>query len=414
VRFHWFAEQFYTQLPPDYGQRVRSAWVTPPASFASPEQVHEDYGMYIRLMQLADRCGWDSVLLNEHHQTSTAMTPSPNLIAAALAVTTENAAIALCGNSLALYNPPVRVAEEMAMLDCLSGGRLIAGLVLGTGMDTAYSYGLPPLELRERFEEARHLVTRAWTEPEPFSFNGKYNKLRYVNVWPRPIQEQLPIWVPGSGSMETWDMVNRHGYCYGYLSFYGKASALPVVNGFWEQTEKVGADTNPHRLAFTQIICCADTDADAERLYYDAVKYFYMQNPVPLNFNQPPGYTSMESLKAGRRRRSASLDDRVRAARGELSFWEYDELGFIIAGSPERVAERVRSLSEELRVGQLIGCMHMGNLPEEVAAHNTELFGFDVIPRLRDLWSEFPDHWTPQVSQERVAALEAGRAARTG
>jgi alkanesulfonate monooxygenase SsuD/methylene tetrahydromethanopterin reductase-like flavin-dependent oxidoreductase (luciferase family) len=415
VRFHWFAQQYYSKLPPEYGERVRSSWITAPTSYALPEQVHADYAMYIRLMQHADKAGWDSVLLNEHHQTSFAMTPSPNLIAGALAVTTENAAIALCGNSLALYNPPVRVAEEMAMLDCLSGGRLIAGMVNGTPMDTGFSYGVPPLELRERFEEARQLVTRAWTEPAPFSFNGKYNKLRYVNVWPRPIQERLPIWVPGSGSLETWDMVNRLDYCYGYLSFWGKAAAMPVVQGFWDHTERVGADLNPHRMAFTQMICCADTEADAERQYYDAVKYFYLQNPVPREFNSPPGYTSPESLKASMRRMaSQSMDDRRRAQKGELSFWEYDELGYIIAGTPERVAQRVRELCEELRLGQLITCMQMGDLPEEVAAHNTDLFGSEVIPCLRDIWADYPDRWTPQVSQQRVAALEARRTAGVG
>jgi hypothetical protein len=93
-----------------------------------------------------------------------------------------------------------------------------------------------------------------------------------------------------------------------------------------------------------------------------------------------------------------------------LSFWEYDELGYIIAGTPERVAQRVRELCEELRLGQLITCMQMGDLPEEVAAHNTDLFGSEVIPRLRDIWVDYPDRWTPQVSQQRVAALEARRA----
>jgi alkanesulfonate monooxygenase SsuD/methylene tetrahydromethanopterin reductase-like flavin-dependent oxidoreductase (luciferase family) len=406
VRFHWFAEQFYTKLPTDYGQQVPSAWVTAPTSVASPEQVHDDYGMYIRLMQQADTLGWDSVLLNEHHQTSTAMTPSPNLIAAALAVTTQNAAIALCGNSLALYNPPVRVAEEMAMLDCLSGGRLIAGMVLGTPMDTGFNYGIPPLELRERFEEARQLVTRAWTEPEPFSFNGKYTKLRYVNIWPRPIQAQVPIWVPGSGSVETWEMVNRLDYCYGYLSFFGMRSARPMVNGFWEHTEQSSAESNPHRLAFTQIICCADTDAEAERLYGDAVRYFYSNNPIAPAFQTPPGYTTQATQRAATQRPSRN-EDRARAQRGELSFWEFDELGYIIAGSTERVAQRVRELCTELRIGQLITCMHVGNLSEETGAENNRLFGTEVIPRVRDLWAEYPDRWTPEITQQRVAARAA-------
>ena len=81
--------------------------------------------------------------------------------------------------------------------------------------------------------------------------------------------------------------------------------------------------------------------------------------------------------------------------RGELDFWEYDELGYIIAGTPERVEQRVRELVTELRLGQLITCMHVGNLPEEVAAQNNHLFGTEVIPKLRDIWSEHEDRWTP-------------------
>ena len=110
MRFHWFAQQYYTGLPEDYSKSIHSSWVTAPTAVTDSTQVGDDYHMYLRLMQHADRLGWDSLLLNEHHQTSLAMTPSPNLIAAILAVTTENSAIALCGNSLALYNPPLRVA----------------------------------------------------------------------------------------------------------------------------------------------------------------------------------------------------------------------------------------------------------------------------------------------------------------
>jgi alkanesulfonate monooxygenase SsuD/methylene tetrahydromethanopterin reductase-like flavin-dependent oxidoreductase (luciferase family) len=114
-----------------------------------------------------------------------------------------------------------------------------------------------------------------------------------------------------------------------------------------------------------------------------------------------------ESLRRGR---SQSMEQRRKAMRGELSFWEYDELGYIIAGSPERVEQRVRELVTELRIGQLITCMHLGNLPEETAAHNNELFGTQVIPKLRDIWADEEDRWTPKVSQARVAALAASKA----
>jgi alkanesulfonate monooxygenase SsuD/methylene tetrahydromethanopterin reductase-like flavin-dependent oxidoreductase (luciferase family) len=125
-----------------------------------------------------------------------------------------------------------------------------------------------------------------------------------------------------------------------------------------------------------------------------------------MTFATPPGYNSPQTMAQTLRRGSTpeAIEDKKRAVRGEMSFWEYDEKGYIIAGTPDRVAQRLRELATELRVGQLIASLHMGNLPEETAAENTHLFGTKVIPQLRDLWAEEPDHWTPVISQQRVAA----------
>jgi alkanesulfonate monooxygenase SsuD/methylene tetrahydromethanopterin reductase-like flavin-dependent oxidoreductase (luciferase family) len=414
MKFHWFAEVTYPELPltPQPGH---SAWVTPDWKLVDPVKVGETYRMFIRLMQQADRDGFDGLAVNEHHQTPFAMTPSPNLLAASVASSTENAAILIIGDSLALYNPPQRIAEEMAYLDCVSGGRVIAGFVFGTPMDSVFAYGNPPVELRDRFHEARKLILRAWEEDKPFAFNGKYNQLRYVNVWPKPIQKRPPIWVPGSGSVETWDLVIEESYCYGHLSFSGLYSAKPMVDAYWEYCAKKGGDMNPHRMAFTQLICCANTDKEAEEKYYEAVKFFYQSNMIDPGFVAPPGYTSIKSAQAMAERVKAAPmlkpEDRVRASRGEMSFWEYDEKGYIIAGTPERVAQRLRALATDLRIGQLIACLHMGNLPEDVAAMNTELVGTRVIPQLRDLWADQPDHWTPEISRKRIAAKAATKVA---
>ena len=73
-------------------------------------------------------------------------------------------------------------------------------------MDTNFCYGEIPATLREKYYEAHDLIIKAWKEPEMFAFNGKYTKLRYVNLWPKPIQKpHPPIWIPGGGSVETWD-----------------------------------------------------------------------------------------------------------------------------------------------------------------------------------------------------------------
>ncbi|MDA0365688.1 MAG: LLM class flavin-dependent oxidoreductase [Chloroflexi bacterium] len=407
MKFHWFAEVTYGHTTAEEVKNNHT-WVDAPATMHDPLKVGKTYQMFIRLMQLADRSNFDGLAVNEHHQTSFAMSPSPNLIAASVAGTTENAAILIIGDSLALYNPPTRIAEEMAYLDCLSEGRVIAGFVYGTPMDSTFCYGVPPVELRDRFREARELILKAWESPEPFAFNGKYNKLRYVNLWPRPVQKpRPPIWVPGSGSVETWDLVIDEDYCYGHLSFSGLRSAKPVVDGFWDYVDQRGGDTNPNRMAFTQICCVAETDEQAEKDYAEAVNYFYSRQNVNPAFAQPPGYRTVKSIAHDIEMRGASSlsnEDRMRAARGEMSFWEYDEKGYIIAGTPERVRQRIRELATDLRIGQLIPTLHMGNLSEELAAKNTQLFGTEVIPYLRDLWADQPDHWTPAVSQQRVNA----------
>src|SRR5262249_12094953 len=148
--------------------------------------------------------------------------PSPNIIAATLTRRTRNAKIVVMGNSPALYNPPIRVAEEMAMRDVISGGRLVSGFPVGTPMDTAFAYGQNPATLREKYREAVDLTIRSRTEPEPFSFNGKYTQLRYVNTWPQPIQKpHPPVWIPGGGSVETWDWCIEHDFNYAYLSYFG-------------------------------------------------------------------------------------------------------------------------------------------------------------------------------------------------
>jgi alkanesulfonate monooxygenase SsuD/methylene tetrahydromethanopterin reductase-like flavin-dependent oxidoreductase (luciferase family) len=124
------------------------------------------------------------------------------------------------GSSIALYDPPIRVAEEFAMLDVISGGRLVAGFPVGTSMDTNYAYGRVPALLRERYAEAHELIRRAWAEDEPFVFNGRYTKLRYANCWPKPVQKpHPPIFIPGGGSVETWDFCIENNYNYSYLSF---------------------------------------------------------------------------------------------------------------------------------------------------------------------------------------------------
>ena len=131
-------------------------WVDPPAGeLYDPVKGHQVYNDYLDQLEFAERMGFDGICVNEHHQNGYGLMPSPNLMAAALTRRTSKAKLVVLGNSVALYNPPIRVAEEMAMLDVMSGGRLVSGFPVGTGMDTAFGYGANPATLARQISRRR-------------------------------------------------------------------------------------------------------------------------------------------------------------------------------------------------------------------------------------------------------------------
>ena len=158
MKFLWFHLMPYTELPDDFKEKHPSVWVDIHSSLFDPRRAHHMYNDFMDELEYAAECGFDAICVNEHHSNGYGLMPSPNLIASALARRTTDTAICVMGNSLALYNPPTRVAEEFAMIDCISGGRLIAGFPVGTPMDTCYAYGQNPSQLRDRYYEAHDLV----------------------------------------------------------------------------------------------------------------------------------------------------------------------------------------------------------------------------------------------------------------
>src|SRR5271168_2031913 len=169
MKHHWFHLMPYRGLPDDFRQRYTGVWVDVPArDVFDPVKGHQYYNDALDELEFAAEMGFDGICVNEHHQNVYGMMPSPNLMAAALARRTRDVKLIVLGNSVANYNPPIRVAEEFAMLDCISGGRLIAGLPVGTAMDTVFAYGQNPATLREKYREGVELILRAWASPKPF------------------------------------------------------------------------------------------------------------------------------------------------------------------------------------------------------------------------------------------------------
>ncbi len=400
MKFHFFHLMPYPELPDDFRDKHRSVWVDVPSHLFDPAVGHRAYNDYLDELEYAAALGFDGICVNEHHQNAYGLMPSPNLMAAALARRTSGAKLVLMGNSVALYNPPTRVAEEMAMLDVLSGGRLVAGFPLGTPMDTTFCYGQSPATLREKYREGLELILRAWTEPEVFSFNGKYTQLRYVNIWPRPIQKpRPPVWVPGGASVETWDLCLDHDFLYANVSYFGYQEGQKVMDGFWNAVDRRNLPRNPYRAGFLQFVAVAADDAEAERLYGEAALYFYRNClHVHAGYVSPPGYMSMATLRAGIESQVARITNRAgaRAEIAKLSFRDLVERGYIIAGGPQTVIDRISEMSESLNVGHLLALLHFGNMSKETTLYNTRMFAEHVMPRLRARFSEWEDRWFPR------------------
>jgi alkanesulfonate monooxygenase SsuD/methylene tetrahydromethanopterin reductase-like flavin-dependent oxidoreductase (luciferase family) len=388
MKFTWFNLMPWPYLPDDFREKNRSVWVDIDQRLFDPVKSNAVYNRYMDLLEYADTLGFDGVGVNEHHQNGYGIMPSPNIIAAGLARRTQNAAIVVLGNSIALYNPPVRVAEEFAMLDCISGGRLVAGFPVGTSMDTNYCYGQIPALTREKYAEAHDLIIKAWTNRDPFAFNGRYNKLRHVNIWPRPIQQpHPPIHIPGGGSVETYDFCIDNTYSYSYLSFTGYIRAKVLMDGYWKRVEERGApDKSPYRAGFAQTICVAETDEEAERLYSEHINYFYNRClHVYPGFADAPGYRTIKTIQTG----ALSQYAPPRGGFAELSWRDLTEGGHVIAGSPETVRQRMEELIKGLHVGNIFCLMHVGNMPADKCMYSSKLFAEKVMPKLRNM---FPDY----------------------
>ena len=396
MKFHWFNLMPWPYLPEDFREQHRSVWVDVDSRLYDPVKGHQVYNDYLDMLEFAADQGFDGVGVNEHHQNAYGMMPSPQLMAATLARRTREVSILLLGQSIAYYNPPTRVAEEMAMLDVISGGRLISGFPVGTSMDGNYAVGVNPATLRERYQEAHDLIKKAWAEPDVFAWNGKFHKLRYVNIWPRPIQyPSPPVWIPGGGSIETWDFCAENNYNYSYLSFSGYLRAENLMKGFWQRMEELGQEYNPYQGAFAQQICVANSMEEAQRLYEPHVRYFFERClHVAPNFADAPGYRTEATIRAGLQAQvGTTLGGSARAL--ELSWDELVKEGFILAGSPDDVAEQMGKLAETLKVGHIVCLMHIGSMPFEQTLYNTELFASKVIPQLREKFGEYEDKWSP-------------------
>ncbi len=377
MRFFSFHLMPYPGLPDDYDG---PAWVTCPNELFDPSIGQDIYNRYIDELVYAEELGFDGVCVNEHHQNAYGIMPSPNLIASALARETSRVKIAVVGNALPLYDPPTRVAEEFAMIDNLSRGRLIAGFVVGGGPEY-YSFSINPAHARERFAEAHDIILKAWTEPGPQEYIGKHYKLRFLNTWPRPVQQPHPeIWIPGAGSLETMEFVAAHRYAYMGIPYFHRSVFERTFGMFRDACEREGYTADPLQSGWLTPIYVAETDEQA-RAEYESHFWYWVRKLLPGITITPPGYTSLRSLESQMKGAGTFAVN--------LQTWEQVVEGrYAIVGSPETVYDQLEECLSRFGTGNLLGLFQLGTLPQAETERNLELFASEVMPRLRERFPE--------------------------
>ena len=375
VEVYFHSQQPYTHVS-DYDlARFDAGRLLFPNRYFDPQKAHALYNQYHEQYAFADEVGLDGIMTNEHHSYYGNMKPSANLDATVISKITKRVKIAILGNILPIVDP-VRIAEELAMVDCYSGGRLISGFVRGGAVETLQA-GLNPAENRERFEEAHDLIIKCWTEPGPFRYEGKYYHCRAVNPWVLPIQKpHPPIWFPGNSSPESVSWAATHGYTYVNLgALIELTTELKQI--YIDTAHEVGFKPGPEHFGYQLRALVADSDEKAQELGRAFMWTMDHRQRGPREHNDPPGYQSNVARSIQMRRPIGPGQ--------KMTYEKHQELNSIIVGSPETVTRKLATTIEHLNPGYLILIGIDGPIPHRDVMRSIELLGNEVVPALHQI-----------------------------
>lgn len=376
VEFHVIVAGAYPKVP--YAGTRKSNYITLPNEVYDPVHGQRVMEEQIEVLTACERLGYDGIAVSEQHNGPIGLHGNSLLATSWAAARTDRILIDAWGPIINSYANPIKLAEEIAVLDTLSRGRLSVALPMGHGMQHHSLGYMNPAVVRRRFREAHDLLRAALTEPGPFEWNGEFFQVPYVNVWPRPLQQPCPQFVlPGGGSVETLELAAK--YRYAYMSVLNpRAVYLKNLEKFRDHCRAEGYEPDAKQVVQIMAVHVAETDAQA-RLEAEPNDLWMYQNFFlsPGHDNFPPGYISATSLRG-------ALGGGYRATpMNEMTFDQITAEHWTIAGSPETVANRIRESMEETGAGILVIDASAGVKPKWMVMKSLTLFAEEVIPRLR-------------------------------
>ena len=372
LRFNVMHFMPYVHLPENH-KEFKSTWVSFPNKYYDPEKGHELYQRYLEQLILADRLGYDAIVLNEHHNTVYSMMATPNVLASALVPQTKRARICVWGVP-PNFMLPNRLAEEYAILDVLSKGRLEVAFPLGTGMEY-WSNPVNPATARAKFRESLEIMIQAWTADGPTTYYGDHYTYRFLNPWPRPYQKpHPPCYIVGTGSPETIELAAEFGFGYSSV-FVPQKRALELNNKLRERAAHHGHTIRPDQLPLLTYVYVAETEEQAREEYIPHLRRFFEDyaRSTP-QWLAPPGYISVEQLKI----RAAGADK----MHGGFDFDAISQSFFVAVGTPEKVANQIGEWTDRMGTSHVNNVMHVADMSHWKTVKNLTLFAEEVIPRL--------------------------------
>ncbi len=344
----------------------------------------ETYAQHLDAWEEMERVGFDGIGVNEHHATPFGLMNSPNLLAAAAAMRTKRMKILIYGNLLPLHEP-LRLAEELAMLDCLTGGRLIAGVARGAQREYR-AHNVAMGESRARFDECVDIMRRAWTE-EVFSYQGQFHSYEDVSIWPRPVQDpHPPLWVPVTGSKDSIEWAARNDIAITPGVSAAGTAREDIIRYYAQCQAEEGRKVTPGHLNFMVDCYVADSKAQAIKEY--GPHYMYCFNTLikydhpTQDFNQKGYYsqTAHEHMRSGAKGTLADISmfnsrmtEEGLKAQAEHMAW----------GTPDEVVERIITEADQAGAETVLLMCNRGAMPQEMFLNQIRRLGAEVLPRLQ-------------------------------
>lgn len=421
MHVYHFSEQPYDHA---WNDSIDSLRVTFPNRHCDPVTASRLLNERLDEWVLCDELGMN-IMVNEHHSSATCLSASATIPLAMLARQTKQARLLGLGFPIAMRTDPVRLAEEIAYIDVVSGGRLDIGFPKGAPYEILPA-NANPVKITERYWDAHDLVLKALSHHEgPFSWQSEFYEYRQVNIWPRPFQDpHPPVFVTG-GSYTTASSVAERGHTF--VTILGGWNAQKLFDAYRSRTRDIGRPPpDLSRFGYCALMGVGHSEAEGHRHAHEIAGYFRTTSVVGEAFMNPPGYmppaANAQWLKRNQTRGRAGSHFPATTRDGRrlnigsgagtgtgVTASDLVEAAVAFAGTPDQVYEQIVEFARHSGgIGNLMIMGQGGTLSHADAEENLTLFAREVLPRLRELdQSEFAARADERVEQSRTVTTTA-------